>query len=262
MLKPESDLFENEEFSHEQGYRAKAVVNRKKYGPLVKILRFSRALGHIDASPRLLISIVVSGLVCLLLPYTMHLPIRVIVTWDVGALCYLTLAWNVIASASPGRIRRWVQRHDASSWVLFALAISASCASLVAVCFVLATAKGQPPITMIVHVALSLVSVVCSWFLVHTLFALRYAHSYYGDIDPSPRYLKAGGLNFPDDEENPNYWDFAYFSLTIGMTFQVSDVSISSNVLRRLAMLHALLSFAFYTVILGLSISLISNLFS
>jgi uncharacterized membrane protein len=191
----------------------------------------------------------------------MALPIRTIIIWDVGAICYLALAWNVIASASPGRIRRWAQRHDSSSWVLFALAIGASFASLIAVCFVLATAKGQPPVTMTIHVALSLISVVCSWFLVHTLFALRYAHNYYGDIDPSPRYLKAGGLDFPE-EENPNYGDFAYYSFTVAMTFQVSDVSITSHHIRGLTMLHALLSFAFYTVILGLSVSLVSNLFS
>lgn len=268
MLKPESNLFENQEFTnddqeftHNESYRVKAVVNRKKYSSLGKILRFSRALGHLDASPRLLISIAISGLVCLLLPYKMHLPTRAIICWDVGTICYLTLAWNVIASATPGRIRRWAQRHDSSSWVLFALAIGASFASLIAVCFILATAKNQPPIMMVLHVVLSVLSVVCSWFLVHTLFALRYAHCYYGDIDPSPRYLKAGGFNFPE-EENPDYWEFAYYSFTVGMTFQVSDVSITAHDLRRLTMLHALLSFAFYTVILGLSMSLISNLFS
>lgn len=260
MLKHESDLFEDKELASNNSHKAKAGVNRKKYSSLAKLVRFSRAIGHLDASPRLLLSILVSTLVGLLLPYKLAVPIRTIIVWDAGALCYLTLAWNVIASASPGRIRRWAQRHDSSSWVLLALAIGASFASLVAVCFVLATAKGQPPIAMTLHVSLSLLSVVCSWFLVHTLFALRYAHNYYGDIDPSPRYLKAGGLDFPE-EENPNYGDFAYYSFTVAMTFQVSDVSITSQHLRRLTMMHALLSFAFYTVVLGLSISLLSSLF-
>lgn len=259
-MKQESDLLENQELASNNGHRVKAGVNRKKYSSLAKLVRFSRALGHLDASPRLLLSILVSALVGLLLPYKLAVPLRTIIVWDVGAICYLTLAWNVIASATPGRIRRWAQRHDSSSWVLLAIAVGASFASLVAVCFVLASAKGLPLIMMSLHVALSMLSVVFSWFLVHTLFAFRYAHSYYGDIDPSPKYLKAAGLNFPE-EENPDYWEFAYYAFTVAMTFQVSDVSITSHHIRRLTMLHALLSFAFYTVILGLSVSLLSNLF-
>jgi uncharacterized membrane protein len=92
---------------------------------------------------------------------------------------------------------------------------------------------------------------------VHTVFALRYAHIYY-DCDEHGK--AAGGLNFPD-EDSPDYLDFAYFSFVIGMTSQVSDVNISGRSMRRLALLHGLISFGFNLSILGLCINMISGLF-
>ncbi len=92
--------------------------------------------------------------------------------------------------------------------------------------------------------------------LVHTIFTLRYAHIYYGTDDEQNR---VGGLEFPD-EENPDYLDFAYFSFIIGMTSQVSDVSIHSKRLRRLGLLHGLIAFFFNVTIIALSINTVSGL--
>jgi uncharacterized membrane protein len=90
---------------------------------------------------------------------------------------------------------------------------------------------------------------------------LRYAHFYYCDMDGNDegKVLKPGGLEFPGDDE-PDYLDFAYFSFVIGMTFQVSDVQITSKRIRRLSLMHAILSFAFNTIIVALSINIISGL--
>jgi uncharacterized membrane protein len=103
--------------------------------------------------------------------------------------------------------------------------------------------------------------VISSWMLVHTVFSLRYAHTYYGDPDgPAGPQPHAGGLEFPGDRE-PDYLDFAYFSFVIGMTFQVSDVVITSRDFRKLVLLHSMLAFGFNTVILALAINTVAALF-
>lgn len=93
--------------------------------------------------------------------------------------------------------------------------------------------------------------VAVSWLTVHTLFMLRYGDLYYGD--------PVGGIDFNGDEQ-PDYLDFAYLALTIGMTFQVSDTSLTSKAMRRLAIRHALLSFVFVAVIVALAINSVASL--
>src|SRR5690606_27864512 len=100
-------------------------------------------------------------------------------------------------------------------------------------------------------------AVICAWLLVHTLFTFRYAHLFYSRLgEEQERSGFIGGLDFPK-ETKPDYLDFTYFSFVIGMTFQVSDVEISSRRIRRLALMHAVVSFIFNTVILALSINII-----
>jgi uncharacterized membrane protein len=104
---------------------------------------------------------------------------------------------------------------------------------------------------------IAIAGMVLSWFFIHTIFTLRYAHIFYGDDDEKPE-THAGGLEFPDDKK-PDYLDFAYFALVLGMTFQVSDVQITSKRLRRIAMLHGLLSFGYNTIMIALTINLIAG---
>jgi len=107
-------------------------------------------------------------------------------------------------------------------------------------------------------IALAFATVISSWFLVHTVFALHYAHIYYGD-DPTRPGSNIGGLEFPD-ERTPDYLDFAYFSFVVGMTCQVSDVQVTGRRLRRWTLVHGLLSFGFNTILLALSINVVSGL--
>ena len=87
---------------------------------------------------------------------------------------------------------------------------------------------------------------------------MRYAHIFYGDHETEPA-IHAGGLIFPD-EDKPDYFDFAYFSFVLGMTFQVSDIQVTSKRLRKLALLHGILSFGFNTIIVALTINVIAGL--
>jgi uncharacterized membrane protein len=97
---------------------------------------------------------------------------------------------------------------------------------------------------------LCIVTVVVSWLVTHTAFTLRYAHLYYREDDEG-----IGGVEFPGGRP-PTYFDFAYFAFTLGMTFQTSDVSISSGAIRRTVLLHSLLSFAYNTAILAFALNL------
>ncbi|MGZ4001637.1 MAG: DUF1345 domain-containing protein, partial [Mucilaginibacter sp.] len=111
------------------------------------------------------------------------------------------------------------------------------------------------------HILLSICAVIVSWWHVHTVFTMRYAHLYYDTNCDDGSARKGGGLQFPGADE-PDYLDFVYFSFVLGMTFQVSDVEISSRQIRRLAWVHSLISFAFNTAIVALSINIISGLVS
>jgi uncharacterized membrane protein len=106
-------------------------------------------------------------------------------------------------------------------------------------------------------IIISVASVLSSWALIHTLFTLHYAHVFYRDEVTAIKY-KGQGLIFPEESE-PDYLDFAYFAFVIGMTFQVSDVQVTSRRIRRLVLIHGLLSFIFNTAIVALSINIIAG---
>jgi uncharacterized membrane protein len=104
-------------------------------------------------------------------------------------------------------------------------------------------------------VPLAMGTILLSWTFVHMIFSFHYAHEYYGER----RDGKIGGLRFPDDPK-PDYRDFLYFSLVIGMTSQVSDVAVTSKVIRRLAAVHGVLSFFFNLTVLALTVNMVSSL--
>jgi uncharacterized membrane protein len=186
-------------------------------------------------------------------------PTELVVVWDVFALTMVVLAWIVIVTKDPYDARRNARLQDASATFLFVLVISAATVSLVAVGLLLGTAHKASHSVLAGHVVLAVTAVVLSWALVHTLFALRYAHRYFHDARKVERHEVMGGLIFPG-KRSPDYFDFAYFSFVIGMTCQVSDVQVSSPKMRRLVLVHGLISFAFNTAILALFVNIIAGL--
>jgi len=210
-----------------------------------------------NAQTRLLISTLVGIVICILLPDWMHLSARIISVWLGWMICFLTLTWAMMLKATPKTMRRKAQQQDEGRVVILSLIITAACVSLLAIGFMLSNGKGAAAPILAFYVTLAALTILGSWLLVHTVFALHYAHGYYQDRDDSPEI--AGGLEFPDDRQ-PDYWDFLYFSFVIGMTSQVSDVAITSTSLRRLTLLHSILSFFFNTTILAMSINIIAGL--
>jgi uncharacterized membrane protein len=215
-----------------------------------------------DARHRLFASFVAATIVWCGLRGHVQSSTQCIATWDVFAVCILALAWLTIITTPPEKLRARAQMQDLSRTLIFVFVVMAACAGLFAVGFLFFANKGvvQRP-HFVLHLLMSLVAVISSWALVHTVFGLRYAHTYYGDPDgPAGPQPHAGGLEFPGERE-PDYLDFAYFSFVIGMTFQVSDVVITSRDFRKLVLLHSMLAFGFNTVILALAINTVAALF-
>lgn len=221
--------------------------------PIPKLFRI------LKSRPRLMVCVAVSGLVYLLLPHWIRPPVRIIITWDSGAISFLALAWSIISSATPQQMHRRAQLEDEGRLTILTLIVSGACTSLLAIGFMLNNNKGLPAAILSLHVVLAFVTVVCSWLLMHTIFALHYAHNYYLNDSESKSEGKPGCLDFPGDDQ-PDYWDFLYFSFVIGMASQVSDVQIISKPMRRLALVHSVLTFFFNTVILAISINVIAGL--
>jgi uncharacterized membrane protein len=215
-----------------------------------------------DARHRIVISLAIATAVWFALRGRVQASTQCIMTWDTFALCVLGLAWLTILTTPPDKLRARAQMQDLSHILIFVFVLVAACAGLFSVGFLfLNKAVVVQKSHFVVHILMSLVAVICSWALVHTVFGLRYAHIYYGDPDgPGGPKPHAGGLDFPGNRE-PDYMDFAYFSFVIGMTFQVSDVVITSRDFRKLVLLHGMLSFGFNTVILALTINTVSALF-
>jgi uncharacterized membrane protein len=219
-------------------------------------------LKRIDAQHRLYLALGVTAIVFFLLLNKVSTPALIMISWGSCASTIILLNWLIILTAHPREMRQIARLKDSSRFIILLFVITASCVSLFAIIFLLLNhSKDAQHVHAIRHVLMSIGSVAISWWMLHTVFTMSYAHMYYTNTpaDDDPKDAVVGGLQFPD-EDNPDYLDFVYFSFVIGMTFQVSDVEIASRSIRRLALLHAVISFAFNTAIVALSINVISGL--
>jgi len=207
---------------------------------------------------RLILSIIFALIVSSILPSGFSLSTRILCIWNAGMISFLAASWMLMMHVKTKTMRHNAQSQDEGRAVILGLIIAAASASLLAIAFVLREAKGKEINIVIPHVILAVVTIIGAWLLVHTIFAMHYAHEYYQD-HPTQSHIKAAGLDFPEDIE-PDYWDFLYFSFVIGMTSQVSDVPITSRSLRRLALTHGVLSFFYNTAIVAMSINIIAGL--
>jgi uncharacterized membrane protein len=176
---------------------------------------------------------------------------RYLVAWDVFVALFIVQAIVLVARFDVGLARRRAANQDDGGLALLVLTIGTAVISLVAIVAELgaATDDGSRAQSFL----LVLATITLSWTFVQVIFALHYAHEYFDEGD------EGGGLQFPGDD-HPEYWDFLYFSVVVGMTFQVSDVQVTSKPLRRLVMAHGLVSFVFNVAILALMVNLGANL--
>jgi len=211
-------------------------------------------INRLHAGHKLLISLLLGIATYFLIPVDglETLP-HIMLGWDAGCFTMICLSWISFFSISSQQIREQCKKQDETRVVIFLLVLVATVASLSAVLLLLISKSSH---LLILPVAVA--GMGFSWLLVHTIFTFRYAHLYYGN-DEADAGTHAAGLEFPKDKK-PDYLDFAYFSFVVGMTFQVSDVEISSKRLRRLALMHGMIAFIFNTFIVALTINVIAGL--
>jgi uncharacterized membrane protein len=214
---------------------------------------------RLDAQYRLTISLAVAIIAFFCAHNSFSAPSTILIVWISFAMSIIIMDWIIVLKAHPREIRKIASLQDSSRTLIFLFVIVASVISLGAILLLLKSTKGHDSANVTGHILLAISSVFVSWWLVHTLFALRYAHMYYDTDTDDGKTKPFGGLQFPDENE-PDYLDFVYFAFVIGMTFQVSDVEISARDIRRLALMHGLISFIFNTAIVALSINIISSL--
>jgi uncharacterized membrane protein len=201
----------------------------------------------IRTRPRLFLSAVCGAIVAVALPAAaLRFPTRLLIGWDVGVAAYLTLGYYMIAHSDVARIKRRAATQDEGRFVILILTAGAGLASLGAILAELGGGGRQP-----LNLALASLTIVLSWLFTHTMFALHYAHDFYA--------RPAGdGLIFPGTEK-PDYWDFVYFSLVIGMTSQVSDVAVACKPIRRTVTAHGAVSFFFNATLLALLVNIAAS---
>ncbi|HEX2656337.1 MAG TPA: DUF1345 domain-containing protein [Xanthobacteraceae bacterium] len=215
--------------------------------------RLPKFIRIIKARPRLFISALVGLAALLVLPWDWRPAIRLVTAWDMGVGLYLILALHLMAQSDVATIRRHAATQDEGQVAILGLTVAAAIASLAAIIAVLGTSAagtgGRPPL----HLTLAMLTIVLSWAFIHTMFTLHYAHEFYVE-----RRGHVAGLAFPGNDE-PDFWDFLYFSVVIGMTSQVSDVTIASKPIRRTVTAHGVVSFFFNAALIALTVNIAAS---
>ena len=207
---------------------------------LPKILRVMRA------RPRVFLAALFGAVLGLLLPADWRPSARALLGWDAGVAFYLIATFPLLLRSDAARIRRRAAIVDEGRFAILVVVVGAAVASLGGILAQLGGGRAAS------HLALATITILLSWTFVHVIFALHYAHEYYA---AKPR---GGGLTFPGGED-PDYWDFLYFSLVIGMTSQVSDVAVTGRTIRRTVAAHGVISFFFNAAVIALTVNIAAS---
>ncbi len=196
----------------------------------------------------------------LIKPLEFKIMTQAIIAWDTFCILLLASHWMSFYTTPTSEIRKNASNEDESRPVIFIVILLTVLASLVSV-ILLITAHAESALEKNWDIPVALADMVFSWCLMHTIFTVRYAHIFYSN-HKTKKNTATEGIDFPKSDDNfkPDFIDFAYFSFVIGMTFQVSDVEISSQRIRRLALVHSLLSFLYNMVIVAITINVIAGL--
>lgn len=207
----------------------------------------------VSTRPRLTSAIVVGIGTWLVLPWQWNPVTRALIGWNFTIWFYLCLMGWLMMRASHTRVRSIAEQEDNSAVAILAIMSIAAIVSIAAIILELSTIKGLPFTQRLVHYAFTGTTVFGSWCLVATLFTFHYARIYF----QSP--LERRALRFPDNDENLDYWDFLYFSFTIAVAAQTSDVTVMSHSMRKTVLAQSILSFLFNVAILGLTINIAAS---
>jgi uncharacterized membrane protein len=207
---------------------------------------------HLDQHRRLLIAALLGAAAATAASFFCPWQLSALAGWDVAAAFVVGSVWSFIVALDAEATRHVATREDDSRTAVDLIMVIASVVSLVGVVVGLAHARDHHGVLSAVLTGVAVFTVLLSWFTVHTLFVLRYAHLYYNE--------PVGGIEFSKTPELPDYLDFVYVAFTIGMTFQVSDTQVTNRSIRRTVIRHSLLSYLFGALIVGVVINVVGNL--
>ncbi len=213
-------------------------------------------LSETTASQRLIYGLV-AGVAAAALPLPLDWPVRGLLGWCCGVALYLMLSWWLCLKFDARRTRERVQAQDEPNMVLFFVLFLATVVCLAAITILMQQSQALSGMARMVQIGLSVIAMMVSWLFIQTIFAFHYAHRYYQHDKAND--AEGPSLTFPGDVE-PDYFDFMYYSYVVGMTSQVSDVQVTSREMRRLTLVHGVLSFAFNLLIVALSINVVAGM--
>lgn len=214
----------------------------------------TRAGRLLVARRRLLLSILAGVALFLVLPSDSRLSTRLLVSWDLTALVYIAAAALMIGRSTVDTCHHHAKLYDESDWAIVALVVLSATASFAAIFLELARLKAADGIP-VVALAVTGATIALSWTFTHVVFTLHYANLYYRPQKGG----NPGGLEFPGDRD-PDYRDFLYYAFVIGCAAQTADVNTLSHPMRRMTLIHGIVSFAFNTAILALMINVGASL--
>jgi len=223
-------------------------------------------LASLAARPRLVGAVAIGAAAALLLwlvPNALRPSTRAILAWDLAVGWFAATMLRGMRGVDGSILRARAAAQDEGRHAILAIVLSAAAVSLLAIAAELSLAKTVHGAEKGWHVGLAFVTVALSWFLVQLIFALHYAHTYFGFQDDEDGLV--GGLRFPserpDGREEPDYWDFLHFAVVIGVASQTADISFTSKGMRRIGTVHGVVAFTFNTIVLALTINLVAGLF-
>jgi uncharacterized membrane protein len=223
------------------------MQKNKSTHPLHKLYRSFRA------RPRMVISALFGIVVFLLMPPDIGFT-RAMLGWNSGVILFIVLILTMMARTDATKIRDRAIAEEEGRFTVLTLVIAAATMALIAIVVELLATKDLQATSRALRLALTFLTVIDSWAFVHVIFTIYYAHEYHTEIKGRGKN-NSGGLMFPG-EKFPDYFDFLYFALTIGMTAQTSDVVICSRRMRRVAIVHGIVSFVFTTAVISLTVNL------
>ena len=207
--------------------------------------------------PRLFFSFATGALTFWLLPQwiALHTISRLIIGWNVAAILYLGLAAQMMMETDHEKMQQRARKQNEGKYVVLTMVVFAAVISLVAIVLELGVVKELSGSIRYAHVALAVITILSSWAFTQVMFALHYAHGFYGALDRK----QDGGILFPN-EPRPDYIDFLYFACIIGTSAQTADVSFTTQSMRKIGLIHSVLAFFFNTSLVALMINIASGL--
>lgn len=223
------------------------------------ILRYP--YGTVRGHPRLFFGVLFGVIVVLLQPHDFRPSTRLLIGWDAGIWLYFILSALLVINANTESMRRRAKTSDEGRVLILVLTSGAAIASIGAIVVELGATKDMVGLEKGLHIGLAAVTIISAWFFIHLTYALHYAHEYFDMLDTQPGKppKEAGGLTFPGTDD-PDYFDFLYFSFIIGVASQTADVKITDAEMRRVSLVHSILSFFFNSAVLALTINIAAGL--